>query len=521
MFLRTRIFHGVNAVYKIPPYHPTTSGFDASNTLSQIDSDNLRSWGFNIVRLGVMWPGMEPNERGSYNQTYIGELQKIVEYLQSNEIYVILDFHQDLWHRKFCGEGVPDYIYDMCKSEESADTKDFPLPAVNTSYPTDSDGNPTLDACLSQMFAVYYMTEEVGEAFQCLYDNKQNIWADFGNYWKQVALNFKNYDNVLGYELLNEPWAGDVYHSPKNFLPKYVEKKYLQPMYEYLHKEIRTVDNDKVIFFEGLTIDYWENGFTAGPGGESYNDRQALAYHIYCPTTSNDTDINFKHQLVCNVIDDYFFDRRVRDAQRLGVQMIMTEFGAAKDIKNDLGLLQRLCELTDKFQQSWMYWQFKYYQDITTCTPEGESLYDANGQVSQHKIEILSRTFPQAVAGSIVSYKYHILSKKFELDYVPISTESVKSLVPSNNNNGYKTWIYVNRDFIYPNGVNVKISNNASVDLNDYFQVNCPIKRSNQPERLEIQQLKALEFNNGTSISLNVELEACGKLPLKSCTCRF
>lgn len=76
---------------------------------------------------------------------------------------------------------------------------------------------------------------------------------------------------------------GDIYHHHADLLPKYTEKQYLQPLYEYLHDVIRSLDNEKIIFYEGLTIDYWENGFTSTPGGEEYNDRQVLAYHIYCP----------------------------------------------------------------------------------------------------------------------------------------------------------------------------------------------------------------------------------------------
>jgi hypothetical protein len=59
-FDRNLIFHGVNAVYKIAPWHPSTTGFDPLSSLSDIDAANLKSWGFNIVRLGVMWPGKFP-----------------------------------------------------------------------------------------------------------------------------------------------------------------------------------------------------------------------------------------------------------------------------------------------------------------------------------------------------------------------------------------------------------------------------------------------------------------------------
>jgi len=30
---RTRIFHGVNAVYKVAPWHPTVSGFNGNDSL--------------------------------------------------------------------------------------------------------------------------------------------------------------------------------------------------------------------------------------------------------------------------------------------------------------------------------------------------------------------------------------------------------------------------------------------------------------------------------------------------------
>ena len=97
---RTRIFHGMNAVYKIFPWIPNVEGFDAENSLSDIDAKNLKSWGFNIIRLGVMWPGVEPGARGDFNHTYLDEINKIVVNLEKEDIFVILDLHQDIWHRK-------------------------------------------------------------------------------------------------------------------------------------------------------------------------------------------------------------------------------------------------------------------------------------------------------------------------------------------------------------------------------------------------------------------------------------
>lgn len=156
------------------------------------------------------------------------------------------------------------------------------------------------------MFANYYLSAEVGAAFQCIYDNKDNMWAALGGFWKTVAARFSGVENVLGYELINEPWAGDIYEDPRRLLPQVTEKEYLAPLYAYLHTAIRAVDDAKIIFFEGLTIDYWPMGFSEGPGGVSYNDRQALAYHIYCPL-QDPTVIGEK---ACELIDDEFFYMR-------------------------------------------------------------------------------------------------------------------------------------------------------------------------------------------------------------------
>ena len=51
--------------------------------------------------------------------------------------------------------------------------------------------------------------------------------------------------------------------------------------------------------------------------------------------------------------------------------MILTEFGAMQDIEADMNQLEHTMQVADGYLQSWMYWQYKYYEDITTCTPEG------------------------------------------------------------------------------------------------------------------------------------------------------
>lgn len=68
-------------VYKVFPYHPKLGTFDPFDSLSQQDMQFLKDNGFNVVRLYVAWPGVEP-VRGQYNMTY----------LQVYALYALLEY---------------------------------------------------------------------------------------------------------------------------------------------------------------------------------------------------------------------------------------------------------------------------------------------------------------------------------------------------------------------------------------------------------------------------------------------
>ena len=61
--------------------------------LSPERHQQLKEWGFNAIRLGSMWSGVEPVE-GQVNETYIDILTEIVSGLEKQGIYTYLDMHQ-------------------------------------------------------------------------------------------------------------------------------------------------------------------------------------------------------------------------------------------------------------------------------------------------------------------------------------------------------------------------------------------------------------------------------------------
>lgn len=74
--LRTRFFHGLNAVENGFPYITSQTFTQDGGSLSAEDAALWASLGFNVVRLGVMWAGAAPVQRGEFNHTYLLSLAR-------------------------------------------------------------------------------------------------------------------------------------------------------------------------------------------------------------------------------------------------------------------------------------------------------------------------------------------------------------------------------------------------------------------------------------------------------------
>lgn len=66
----------------------------------------MREWGFNCIRLLIIWDGLEP-EPGRYDDAYLSGVDKRIAWAKRNGIYVLLDMHQDLYSAKFGADGAP------------------------------------------------------------------------------------------------------------------------------------------------------------------------------------------------------------------------------------------------------------------------------------------------------------------------------------------------------------------------------------------------------------------------------
>jgi endoglycosylceramidase len=55
-----------------------------------------------------MWESVE-TAPGVYNDTYLHEVEELINKLGEKGIYTLVDSHQDVMARLVCGEGMPDF----------------------------------------------------------------------------------------------------------------------------------------------------------------------------------------------------------------------------------------------------------------------------------------------------------------------------------------------------------------------------------------------------------------------------
>ncbi|CAD8110655.1 unnamed protein product [Paramecium sonneborni] len=410
-----RIFHGFNVVYKQAPYIPKIEGFDYMETFSEEDCKIISDNGFNVIRLHVSFEGAMP-KRGELDEQYLDKILMIVRMAAKYNIYVILDAHQDLFNRQFCGNGFPDWATQKI---------DFPSP-TNIQMRFDSQNYPLLEDCYKQKFALYYSSNDIGKHFEMLYENQNGLADFFGQFWQRIAEKSKNEWNVIGYEILNEPSPGNYQKGKVDFFwPGYANKKYLVSFYKLIHNYIRKVDNEKIIFFESDFLDVLGAGFDQNIGGIEYQNKEVFSYHVYC-------GIEKISSWSCNRINSLLYYLKMRNVQKLKIGGFLTEFGAVGNDESSKDILDFILDKADYYQQSWTYWQYKGYNDHTTMsTMYEEGLFNEDGSFQNLKFNALRRPYAyQICADYIETNQYYSDTKEFFLTFRTKSGCQTKVFIP-------------------------------------------------------------------------------------------
>lgn len=270
-----------------------------------------------------------------------------------------------------------------------ANWKKFPFPQKLTPFPVDENGFPTPGSlCGSIDWSLSYTDVAVGNAFGRLYNNYDGLGDAFAAYWKTLASQYVDATNVVGYNLLNEPWVGDTWADPSLLVPGVADHKVMEALWNRAAKQIRTVDQETLIWFEGATLDI-KSGFENVPLGDG--SKSVHSFHYYSPPQLGS-------------ITDTLSNRHA-DNERLKTAGVLTELtfwmGDDKQMKG----ISDAMAATDANMVSWIGWAY-------------ENLYNGtSGKAYPELAKHYSRPYPAAVAGKPTSFGFDENSGIFKLQF--------------------------------------------------------------------------------------------------------
>lgn len=419
---RQIIFNGLNYVNK-----NQGEGYLSSDSLEVYQK--LKGWGINCLRLGIIWDGVEP-EPGKYNEEYLNKLEQRVKWAAENDIYILLDMHQDLYGGRF-GDGAPLWA-----------TYDDGLPHITGAVWSDA----------------YLLSPAVHHAFD-------NFWADklaadsigiqthYIAMWRHIAKRFAGYKNILGYDIMNEPFNGsdantimplilseyarmvaeETGHTPEeaelsmlwsneksryevlkqlssaNKYARIVDAAYmpihqfettkLQHFYQRASNAIREVDSLHILFWEHS---YFVNAGirsslepTKDANGNS-DSRQAYAGHGYdLLTDTKEAGAQAKERVTL------IFNRLNETATRMGIPLLVGEWGAFYgEDSSYIPSAHTIIRLLEHHQAGSAYWSYSSQIGSRPCFKEA-----------------LVRPYPQAIAGSIIRYEFDPTNGSFSCSW--------------------------------------------------------------------------------------------------------
>jgi endoglycosylceramidase len=408
---RVVVVHGTNVVNKLAPYTPQAIGFGAD------DADFLAANGFTVVRLGIIWAGVEP-QPGAYDDGYIAQIRQTQQLLGSRGIYTLLDWHQDLMNEMFGGEGFPTWAVDTGGLAPESPLRPFP----------DEYDDPASQAAWDN-----FLANRPGPGGVGLQDRLAAAQ-------RHVATSFVGDPWLLGYDVMNEPNEGSG-------TPPFSDPT-VGAMQQRLLSAIRTVDRDHMVFYEPNML--------YGISGEllpRFNDPNAgMSYHSYCyePPTGLP---EFIYQLTCGGVLNGAQANANDHSARTGNANILTEFGSAQPY-----VLRMVAGYADTNMTSWAQWNYCGCGDpTTTIDPDKEGIVinprtaPSGANVNARSLAALTRPYPHRIAGTPTSWSFDTATKTFRAAW---STSPPAGATPTP---GATTTIVLPRS-AYPNGYTTTVT---------------------------------------------------------------
>jgi endoglycosylceramidase len=371
---RKVILRGVNVGgrSKMPPFVPFEIGGSAEIPARAAQlMTAVKNLGANGIRLTISWEALEP-QRGTFDGEYIGRYRALLDAAEQAGLAVIIDFHQDVFHAAFCGDGFPEWALG-----------DIP------------HGPPRYD-CASFEWSLPYFNpaSEVSRAFDGLWNNRDGLLDAFVAMWSRVAREFGRHPAVAAFEVMNEPGSGSQ-------TPEVAGANILPPLYDRVAAAIEA---------------------EVGPAAVLGDDPIATSNSVnrlVRPSHARFTYGPHFYDIIASVGGAVDLDRIrgevsaiLARAEVWGAPVVLGEFGAANTIPLKAEYMSAVLDAADTRRASAMAWEASMsdvlwnHEDFSVLTSDGaERAWGA----------ALDRPVPRAIDGTIINLGWDAAAKRFML----------------------------------------------------------------------------------------------------------
>lgn len=408
---RQILFHGMSVINK-------SKGEGYVYWQKPQDFAQMRQWGMNCIRLGILWDGVEP-EPGHFGESYLKMIDERIQWAKEHGIYVFLDMHQDLFSVLY-SDGAPEWatLIDGAAHVKAGGVWSdayFSSPAVQNAFDNFWRNTPAADGL--------------------------GLQDHFAQAWRHLAERYAHEPAVIGYDLFNEPNMGgksplaqlaminqfarllrekvgetapdvtaliqmwstalgrsklmeylkdmDLYAATLDAVTLFYadfERSQLMSMYQRVANAIREVDLNHILFLEtSMASNMGVRSAiepVSGPGGKR-DPLQAYAPHGYDIVVDTPDQANASFDRIALI-----FDRHAETAQRLQMPMLVGEWGAYGGAGADiLPAARAVVRQFERHLCSETYWEYGKYVS--------NSAYQ----------EVLQRPIPLHVNGALREYQ--------------------------------------------------------------------------------------------------------------------
>lgn len=382
------------------------------------DFNVLKHMGTSLIRLGIVWDGVEPRP-GVYDKTYMEQVDKLIETAGRHNMYVYLDMHQDLYGIPI-GGGAPEWAVLTDESENQV---------------------------LSRLWSDAYITSDaVHTAFDNFWADKKaedgiGVQTHYINMWDMIVERYKDNPIVIGYDVMNEPFIGSVAKGVfARILKTYGELKLPEVSFEELGAMWLDPEAKEEILASLGDIDLYQK--LIGSFEELCQEFDRTCYNPFMKRISQVLRKHTKEQFLfieanyfCNMgaasgIEDidgvnlifsphgydlvtdtpyiaqanskrvsFIFEKHRQTQNRLNVPVIVGEWGAYDLYEGVEPAAEQVLKIYEKYGWSDSFWCFVRGMEKWPC------------------FKVLSRSYPYSLSGELIDYHFDFKDGSFNLTY--------------------------------------------------------------------------------------------------------